>query len=59
MMNLWEQNIPGQESVEEKFTPYMTPYLLQNETPHGAVLVLPGAGTSGARIMRVIRLPCG
>lgn len=44
MMNLWEQDIPGQESVEEKFTPYMTPYLLQNETPHGAVLVLPGGG---------------
>lgn len=44
MMKLWEQDIPGYESVEEKFTPYMTPYLLQNDTPHGAVLVLPGGG---------------
>ena len=44
MMKLWEQDIPGHESVEEKFIPYMTPYLLQNETPHGAVLCASGGG---------------
>lgn len=47
MMKLWEQDTPGYESVEEKFTPYMTPYLLQNGTPHGAVIVLPGGGYRG------------
>jgi len=44
IMKLWEQDIPGLESVEEEFIPYMTPYLVKNDTPNGAVLVLPGGG---------------
>lgn len=46
-MKLWEEDIPGYESVEEKFVPYMKPYLLENDSPRGAVLVLPGGGYGG------------
>lgn len=47
IMKLWEEDIPGYESVEEKFAPYMKPYLLENDSPRGAVLVLPGGGYGG------------
>lgn len=59
IMKLWEEDIPGYESVEEKFAPYMKPYLLENDSPRGAVLVLPGGGYGGRETTRAIRLPCG
>ncbi|GAB6929490.1 alpha/beta hydrolase [Paenibacillus sp. JCM 10914] len=46
-MKLWEGNTPGYESVDDKFEPYMTPYILNHDEPGSAVLVLPGGGYVG------------
>lgn len=60
IMKLWEEDIPGYESVEEKFAPYMKPYILENDSPRGAVLVLLGAVVmEDVQTTRAVRLPCG
>lgn len=46
-MKLWEEETPGYESAEERFEPYMKPYLLERNSPGGAVIVLPGGGYQG------------
>lgn len=44
MIKLWEGNVPGLDISISDFVPSITPYLLDNDKPLGAVIVFPGGG---------------
>lgn len=44
MIKLWEGNVPGLDISISDFVPSITPYLLDNDKPRGAVIVFPGGG---------------
>lgn len=46
-MNLWDNETPGYELGVSNEIPTMTPYLLQTNKLHGAIIVFPGGGYVG------------
>ncbi len=46
-INLWEDEIPGFDPSIEQEKPNLTPFLLDKQQPHGAVIVCPGGGYWG------------
>jgi acetyl esterase/lipase len=47
MINLWDADIPGLNPGIDQKAPNMTPFLVENKEPHGAVIVCPGGGYWG------------
>lgn len=44
MIYLWENEVPGFNPDDKNEKPSITPYCLDSDKPHGAVIVVPGGG---------------